>query len=92
MFDFGLAKRITNADKSDEELYKLTGNIGSLWYMAPEVAFNKPYSLMADAYSFGVLFWQLCTLNVPYSGYSCKMHADLVVGEEYRQSEDASWP
>mmetsp|Transcript_23849 Transcript_23849/g.57508 ORF Transcript_23849/g.57508 Transcript_23849/m.57508 type:complete len:510 (-) Transcript_23849:126-1655(-) len=92
MFDFGLAKRITSADKVDNELYNLTGNTGSLRYMAPEVAMNKPYSLSVDAYSFGVLFWQLCALSVPYSGYSCKMHADLVVGKGYRPTADASWP
>lgn len=92
MFDFGLAKRITNADRTDDELYSLTGNTGSLRYMAPEVAKNMPYSLSVDAYSFGVLFWQLCALSVPYSGYSCKMHADLVVGKGYRPSPDASWP
>jgi hypothetical protein len=33
MFDFGLAKKITNADKSDDDLYQLTGNTGSLRYM-----------------------------------------------------------
>ncbi|KAL7525348.1 hypothetical protein ACHAXR_003338 [Thalassiosira sp. AJA248-18] len=92
MFDFGLAKRITNADKSDDELYNLTGNTGSLRYMAPEVAKNMPYSLSVDAYSFGVLFWQLCALSVPYAGYSCKMHSDLVVGKGYRPSACASWP
>jgi len=37
MFDFGLAKRITNADCTDDGLYHLTGNTGSLRYMAPEV-------------------------------------------------------
>ena len=87
-----MAKRITNTDKSDDELYNLTGNTGSLRYMAPEVAKNMPYSLSVDAYSFGVLFWQLCALSVPYSGYSCKMHADLVVGKGYRPMLDASWP
>ena len=92
MFDFGLAKRITNADKTDDELYNLTGNTGSLRYMAPEVAKNMPYSLSVDAYSFGVLLWQLCALQVPYSGYSCKMHADLVVGKGYRPTVDTSWP
>lgn len=92
MFDFGLAKRITNADGTDDELYNLTGNTGSLRYMAPEVAKNMPYSLSVDAYSFGVLFWQLCSLSVPYSGYSTKMHADLVVGKGYRPTCDPSWP
>lgn len=92
LFDFGLAKRITTADKLDDDLYNLTGNTGSLRYMAPEVALNKPYSLSVDAYSFGVLFWQLCALTVPYSGYSCKMHAELVVGKGYRPKPDKSWP
>jgi serine/threonine protein kinase len=40
MFDFGLAKRITNADKAEDDLYNLTGNTGSLRYMAPEVVSN----------------------------------------------------
>lgn len=92
LFDFGLAKRITSADKLADDLYNLTGNTGSLRYMAPEVALNKPYSLSVDAYSFGVLFWQLCALTVPYSGYSCKMHAELVVGKGYRPKPDSSWP
>jgi serine/threonine protein kinase len=94
MFDFGLAKRISASDKSDVEegMYNLTGNTGSLRYMAPEVSLNRPYSLSVDAYSFGVLFWQLCALSVPYSGFSCKMHADLVVGKGYRPTPDASWP
>ncbi len=94
MFDFGLAKRISASDKSDVEegMYNLTGNTGSLRYMAPEVSLNRPYSLSVDAYSFGILFWQLCALSVPYSGFSCKMHADLVVGKGYRPTPDASWP
>lgn len=92
LFDFGLAKRVTTADKLENDLYNLTGNTGSLRYMAPEVALNKPYSLSVDAYSFGILFWQLCSLTVPYAGYSCKMHAELVVGKGYRPKPDSSWP
>jgi serine/threonine protein kinase len=94
MFDFGLAKRVTSADRSaeDRELYNLTGNTGSLRYMAPEVALNRPYSLSVDAYSFGVLLWQLCSLSVPYSGFSCKMHSDMVVGKGYRPTPDQTWP
>lgn len=92
MFDFGLAKRVTTSDKTDDDMYNLTGNTGSLRYMAPEVAKNMPYSLSVDVYSFGVLFWQLCALTTPYAGYSCKMHSDLVVGKGYRPTCDASWP
>jgi serine/threonine protein kinase len=40
IFDFGLAKRLDPEDKTDTELYLLTGNTGSLRYMAPEGAFS----------------------------------------------------
>jgi serine/threonine protein kinase len=38
LFDFGLAKRMDIADRSADGMYLLTGNTGSLRYMAPEVA------------------------------------------------------
>jgi serine/threonine protein kinase len=38
LFDFGLAKRMDTAERSGDGLYLLTGNTGSLRYMAPEVA------------------------------------------------------
>lgn len=37
LFDFGLAKRLTPEIATDNDLYLLTGNTGSLRYMAPEV-------------------------------------------------------
>mmetsp|Transcript_46494 Transcript_46494/g.140870 ORF Transcript_46494/g.140870 Transcript_46494/m.140870 type:complete len:398 (+) Transcript_46494:410-1603(+) len=92
IFDFGLAKRLHPDDRLDTGLYTLTGNTGSLRYMAPEVALGRPYDERVDAYSFGILFWQICALTTPYSGYSCKMHADLVVGKGYRPKPDSSWP
>jgi len=91
IFDFGLAKRLQSEDRIENELYNLTGNTGSLRYMAPEVARGQPYDERVDAYSFGILFWQLCALSTPYSGYTCKMHADLVVDKGYRPDPDSSW-
>ena len=38
LFDFGLAKRMNTAERSADGMYLLTGNTGSLRYMAPEVA------------------------------------------------------
>ena len=38
LFDFGLAKRMDTAERSNDGMYLLTGNTGSLRYMAPEVA------------------------------------------------------
>lgn len=92
IFDFGLAKRLLPDDKTSNGTYKLTGNTGSLRYMAPEVALNQNYGLSADSYSFGIVFWQICALSVPYAGYNVRMHADLVVGRGYRPKIERSWP
>ena len=94
LFDFGLAKRITSdIEKSDDGmLYHLTGNTGSLRYMAPEVARGEPYDQRVDTYSFGILFWQICSLSTPYAGYSTKLHAERVVRQGHRPKPDKSWP
>lgn len=91
IFDFGLAKCLHPDDKMDNDLYNLTGNTGSLRYMAPEVALGKPYDHRVDSYSFGILFWQLCSLTTPYSGYTCKMHSEFVVRKGNRPQPDSSW-
>lgn len=93
LFDFGLAKRLHPDDKdSATGLYKLTGNTGSLRYMAPEIALNQSYDERADAYSFGIVFWQICSLTLPYAGFNCKMHADLVVDRGSRPKIEMTWP
>lgn len=92
IFDFGLAKRLDPDDKTDNDLYTLTGNTGSLRYMAPEVALCEPYDQRVDAYSFGILFWQICSLTTPFLGYSTKMHSERVVRGGLRPKPDSSWP
>ena len=37
----------------------MTGNTGTLAYMAPEVALRKPYNEKVDVYSFAILLWQM---------------------------------
>jgi serine/threonine protein kinase len=92
LFDFGLAKRLDPMDKTDNDLYMLTGNTGSLRYMAPEVARGEPYDHRVDTYSFGILFWQICSLQTPYAGFSTKMHAEKVVRNGVRPVVERSWP
>jgi len=92
MFDFGLAKKIKGSDEAFDGLYRLTGNTGSLRYMAPEVAKNEFYNLKVDSYSFAMVFWQICSLQIPYAGYNVKMHADLVLSRGYRPKIEKSWP
>lgn len=92
LFDFGLAKELDPSLKSGiSELYELSGNTGSLRYMAPEVARSEPYNLTADVYSFGLLLWQICSLELPYDGMNRQDHAELVVHGNERPILDSSW-
>lgn len=91
LFDFGLAKELHPGLRIND-LYSLTGNTGSLRYMAPEVARKLPYDQRVDAYSFGLLFWQMCKLQLPFNGYTVEMHADLVVHKGDRPEVDNMWP
>lgn len=67
LFDFGLARRhdITTQEQQGERR-RLTGNTGTVRYMAPEVALHEDYSLPADVYSYAILLWEICSLEKPF--------------------------
>lgn len=93
LFDFGLAKELDESLISEgcSEMYELSGNTGSLRYMAPEVARSDPYNLSADVYGFGLLLWQICSLYLPYDGMNRQDHSELVVYGNERPEIDPSW-
>lgn len=92
IFDFGLAKELDPSLRHGcTEFYELSGNTGSLRYMSPEVARSEPYNLTADVYSFGLLLWQVCSLQLPYDGMNRQDHSELVVHGNERPQLDSSW-
>ncbi len=42
-------------------------NKGTPLYAAPEIHLNKPHYKSVDIWSFGVMLYELCTLNLPFS-------------------------
>jgi serine/threonine protein kinase len=68
IFDFGLARIIPKGH--DDR--RLTGLTGTARYMAPEVASSENYTFSADIYSFGILLWQICTLETPFVHAKCR--------------------
>lgn len=79
IFDFGLAKEMRPEDMVSDDLYEMSGNTGSLRYMAPEVARRLPYNSSVDVYSFAILFWQILSLQQPFDGYDVETHSERVV-------------
>mmetsp|Transcript_17777 Transcript_17777/g.24693 ORF Transcript_17777/g.24693 Transcript_17777/m.24693 type:complete len:452 (+) Transcript_17777:64-1419(+) len=84
VFDFGLAREIVRPER------RMTGNTGSLRYMAPEVARREHYGLPVDVYSFSLMLWELCTLQKPYEGMTRADFAECVVFAGERPAIDSS--
>jgi len=63
--DFGLSRFMPDA--SD---YSLTGETGTVRYMAPEVYKNEPYDLKVDVYSLGLIMYYLATREKPFIDYT----------------------
>eukprot|EP00747_Dinoflagellata_sp_TGD_P214272 gnl/TRDRNA2_/TRDRNA2_87157_c0_seq1.p1 gnl/TRDRNA2_/TRDRNA2_87157_c0~~gnl/TRDRNA2_/TRDRNA2_87157_c0_seq1.p1 ORF type:complete len:919 (+),score=219.35 gnl/TRDRNA2_/TRDRNA2_87157_c0_seq1:185-2758(+) len=62
--DFGIAKALDGKGAYCKEM------AGTPYYLAPELVQEKPYSLPADIWSMGVVFFQMCALKVPFDANS----------------------
>lgn len=79
LFDFGLATlwHVQAEDGSlDETGRALTGETGSLRYMAPEVALGSAYGPKAEVFSFASVLWEMGAHERPFA----EMHPDSFVG------------
>ena len=91
LFDFGLCTLVnTRTNASDK--YEMTGNTGSLRYMAPEVALQIPYTEKCDVYSYGIMLWQMARDRVPFHGFNKADFMKSVVEGGLRPKLDRSWP
>ena len=92
LIDFGLAKMIENANAESNETYRMSGETGSLRYMAPEVADGLPYNASADVYSFGIILWELNAAKKPYEGLNRESFYERIVHGGERPHLSKKWP
>ncbi|KAL2535425.1 Protein kinase superfamily protein [Forsythia ovata] len=76
--DFGVA-RVEAQNPRD-----MTGNTGTLGYMAPEVLDGKPYNRKCDVYSFGICLWEIYCCDMPYPDLSFAEVSSQVVRQNLR--------
>jgi hypothetical protein len=62
--DYGLSKFISCSQRSGH-----TGSVGTVHYMAPEVA-NGRYGKEVDIYALGIVLYEMITGHVPFDGES----------------------
>ena len=77
---------------TEDQLYEMTGNTGSLRYMAPEVVLGKPYTEKVDVYSFAMIMWTFAKSKSPFKGFDRAMHRARVVINGERPKMDPEWP
>jgi serine/threonine protein kinase len=76
LFDFGLSRELPVLDTSVP--FEMSGRVGTLRYMAPEVAMHQPYNLPSDVYSWAMVSYETLSLQKPFNGWTRDMHANLV--------------
>jgi serine/threonine protein kinase len=92
LFDFGLSRELPQLDVHMP--FEMSGKVGTLRYMAVEVALHRPYNVAADVYSWSMVCYELVTLQKPFGGWTRDMHNNLVCGKGVRPefTSDISYP
>ncbi|WP_437288652.1 serine/threonine-protein kinase [Sorangium sp. So ce406] len=68
LLDFGLAKRAAGAPGEEAQLTRTGAVLGTPDYMAPEQIRGEAIDERADLYAFGVVLFELLTLELPFAG------------------------
>ncbi|KAL2321853.1 hypothetical protein Fmac_026232 [Flemingia macrophylla] len=76
--DFGVA-RVEASNPND-----MTGETGTLGYMAPEVLNGNPYNRKCDVYSFGICLWEIYCCDMPFPDLSFTEITSAVVRQNLR--------
>jgi serine/threonine protein kinase len=92
LLDFGLARLLENSDPKSDDVYQMSGETGSLRYMAPEVAEGLPYNHKADVYSFGIILWEMNAGKRPFNGLDRDTFYEQIVHGGGRPHLSKKWP
>lgn len=75
--DFGIAKVLSHT------VEKARTQVGTPYYLSPEIIENRPYSFKSDVWSIGVVLYELCALRPPFDGSSIHQLSCNIVRGKY---------
>lgn len=80
----GMVEHARSITKSDD--------IRTLAYTAPEVLCKAPATTSSDVYAFGIMMWEMLSLQRPFDHYNRAMHFEQVVKLHERPELSPYWP
>jgi len=83
---------IPDSSAESNEAYELSGETGSLRYMAPEVGKRQVYNHKADVYSFGIMLWELIAFRKPFANMNKEEFYTKVIHGGYRPEISKKMP
>jgi len=92
LFDFGLSREMPEDAKDMGDVYKMSGRVGTVRYMCPEVCKGESYNQKADCYSLSMVIWEIFALEKPFKTFTKGMHKRFVVENGDRPPLNPSWP
>lgn len=99
LMDFGLARELPSrgilqdqrrqfqsytTQANSSSLFDMTGTVGTIRYMAPEVCLNRPYGLECDIYSWSIVAHEILSQTKPYDDMTPDMYQSLVCQQGVR--------
>eukprot|EP01119_Soliformovum_irregulare_P014085 TRINITY_DN3814_c0_g1_i5.p1 TRINITY_DN3814_c0_g1~~TRINITY_DN3814_c0_g1_i5.p1 ORF type:complete len:444 (-),score=96.22 TRINITY_DN3814_c0_g1_i5:82-1413(-) len=80
--DFGLSKKIILQQSKDLKTNEENGFRGPYKWMAPESLSKFEFTIKSDAFSFGVVLWEIISRQEPFPQYDIYEAARAVIGGE----------
>jgi NIMA (never in mitosis gene a)-related kinase len=86
--DFGIAKVL------DASIDQASTQIGTPYYLSPEICESLPYGQKSDVWSLGIVLFELCALELPFQAHSLPalVHRICTVDPPYEKIESSFSP
>jgi serine/threonine protein kinase len=76
-----------NNNVDPNERFQLSGMVGTMRYMAPEVCLNQPYNRDCDIYSWSIVSWEILSQAKPFETFTPDLYTTLVCMQGVRPTD-----